>query len=180
MDEVRSELNLKKWLGSTRSIKLEGIMYMHNRNTKTTVESHLQEQLGHKWGKTRQGQIAEWTSNASKKYGKVWVNLGGPGWTRLETCRVGLLTQCVVLQTNPDTVHTPRVFWVLISWGSIWKDSYAFSVLQTVLSSIQVSMDEQRLWGLQSWLLLVKRLSSTQPIIPQNFMPEIPTALLLY
>lgn len=148
-------------------------MDMHNRNAQTTVESRLHGQFGHKWGKTSQGQIVEWTSNASKKHGKVWVNLGGPGWTRLAMCRVGLLMQCVVLQTNPDTVHTPRVFWVLIAWGPIWKGSYAPSVLQTVLSSTQVSMDEQRLWGLHSWLLCSGFSSDHINLSPFTFLTSI-------
>lgn len=38
--------------------------------------------------------------------------------------------------------HTPRVFWAFISWGHIWKESYASSALQTILIPIQVSMGD--------------------------------------
>lgn len=65
--------------------------------------------------------------------------------------------------------HTPRVFWAFISWGHIWKEGYASSALQTILIPSQVSMGEQRPWGQRSWLLLFKRLTNTQPILPQVF-----------
>lgn len=78
-----------------------------------------------------------------------------------------LLTPCVVLQTNPYT-HS-KGLWALISWGTSWKQSYAFSALQTILGSIQVSMEDQRPRGLQAWRLLFKRLSNTQSFIPQMF-----------
>lgn len=102
-------------------------------------------------------------------------DLAGQSWRRAEWGCWHSVWSCKQIQ-----IHTPRVFWVLISWGFIWKSANASSALQTMLSHIQFSMEDQRLWGLQSWLLLVKRLTTTQPISHECFTPEIPTTSLLH
>lgn len=45
MDNMRSELNPEKQLGSGWSFEIEGIMYEQGRNAQTTKEGHYEDHL---------------------------------------------------------------------------------------------------------------------------------------
>lgn len=164
----------KKQLGSEWPIEIEGIMYEQHRNGPTTAQGHRRGPFEHKWERTGQGQIEKWTSTASKKRGKVWVNpedLDGQGRRHAEWgC------WCSVWSCRQIQMRTPRVFWVLISWGPIWKESHASRALQTILSSIEVSIEDRRLWGLNPDFYYLR----LHLLFHKCFMPEIPTTSCLY